>query len=438
MKVAIRTHGAWKQLRRGCALLSIWMALTEAGASTDDVQATTSAAAAGVTDEFQAILATVPTKSGKVYGVERLDLEALSEEKRNELAVATAKALAEQERFGEWLSLVNQKPRRGSFAADLLVALSNKGYITTPDVIPHLIERMKHADNEPYNVTSDLIPYLVPNYIAGKKYQYCWNSGMSCLRILAHLTQHQSGLFGRQPEDFEDDAWRRRIIDWWEKWWTQNKSQHPLFDTALEKRTRQEVWLARNLIAERLGPRFPQLFSSKVPKEQPLGIHLDYPLFVLDYYPGLWNSIRSDMILQSEEQSLHDDPKVRIIIHARFGMKDLRHPEDRTKAIPDDFNSPEDDRWPKELGKQLPVKTVFAKRLGRTDIIIEVKLATQDRKLASAMRTTLKELCSPGDEDLSGEYDLLTSPLMLALYVLGGCAVVIVVVRIRRQKRPQQ
>lgn len=396
------------------------MALAGVGASTNDLQE---------------ILATVPLKQGKVFGVANLDLESLSQERRNELAVAAAKALVKKKVLWDSKSMIRVRATQGYLEADLLHALFKTGGISAPEAIPYLIERMKHADNEP-PINN---PNLMSNNLTGKEYQYDWSTSKICLEVLAGLTKHHSGYPFWGKWNFTNNAWRRQIIDWWDKWWKLNKDKHPLFDSALDKRTRHEVCLINNLISERLKPRFSQLHSYGEAKEQALGSCLDYPIYILDYYPGLWNSMRADIRFPSDLEWLRDDPKVRVIIHARFGMRDLRHPEDRTKAVPDDFNSPHDDYWRKDLGKQLPVKTVFAKRLNGTDIVIEVKLATQDRKLASAMRTTLKELCSPEDEVVFGENNFLTSPLMLVLYSLGFCAVVVVVVvkRIRKQQRIQ-
>lgn len=227
-------------------------------------------------------------------------------------------------------------------AAEILRHLATERLIDDPAVIPFLIAALDHPDR---------------GFVRG-----------NCFWALTELTRHYSGheYCSRQVEDAKAHV---EISKWWAQWWERNQKKHPVFDSALEAKTREKVLsLAQSI--EKLKPDFPELSLFRMPKE--LQFRSQCRLFYLVAYDPAHLALTMDMANQVKTDR---DSLPWIAITARFGTDDLPNPQ------PNEGNCPE---------KLKPLmKTCYSQQIEGTDVIIEVMAASSNQafmaKLSSAL-----------------------------------------------------
>ena len=179
-------------------------------------------------------------------------IESLPEDERNTIALAAAKTLAfrdypEGMTPAQWADYLEKKwhnwiPEETGikkWSAELLHSLSETRLLTTPEVFPYLIEGLRHP--------------------SGSVYSPCWQA-------LSLLTQHRSG-WRTFHEAYGTNAlaMRQQCLTWWQEWWAENKNKSPIFDRAIEERTRHAFWRVTKEL-EKLKTEFPELAFYQAPR----------------------------------------------------------------------------------------------------------------------------------------------------------------------------
>jgi len=288
------------------------------------------------------------------------EVEHLSPSERNAVALAAAQALTIK---GYARALGGQSPNRrftqpeardspaeaecrrqwgiNMRSAELLRGLAEKRLIDEALVLPHLIEALEHPDR----------------HFVGRDSFYA----------LQHLTRRSSGedYWGR---GVPDGASHRRINRWWREWWERNQLKRPVFDLELEAAARREVLRLSRIIDDRLKPTFPELALFEVPDE--LALRWQRPLFHVEYDPG--------------EGAVPVGPGVLperlpwVLVSCQF----------RTEELPRRPGAPEPQPPPRLRGC---VRTCYSRVLLNSDLVVEVKLASSNPALMTALRLALSE-----------------------------------------------
>ena len=289
------------------------------------------------------------------------EVEALAASERNAVALAAAKALtlAPYAR-----ALGGQSPHRrftqpeardspaeaecrrqwgiNMRAAELLRHLAERRLIGEARVLPHLIGALDHPDRQ----------------FVGRDSFYA----------LQHLTRRSSGAayWGR---GVPDAARHRKITRWWREWWEKNRSQRPVFDPELEAAARGEVFRLSRLIETRVKPQFPELALFQAPEELPL--RWQGPLFYVEYNPAL-SAVPVGPGL---------DPKRLpwVLVSCRF----------RTEELPD--REPRDPEPAPPARLRGSVRSCYSRVPPGSDLVVEVKVASGDPALVSAVQSALRE-----------------------------------------------
>lgn len=289
-------------------------------------------------------------------------LETLSLEQRNRAALVAAKSLS----INQYIEAIGDdsihkhftKPsaqdspaeaecRRqwgiNTSAAELLRHLSEKRMINDPAVLPYLIDALNHPDR---------------NFV-----------GQPCFHALQYLTYHESGhaYWARLVEDAKRHA---QVLSWWKGWWEENRHKHPVFEREVEGRLRLLVLDIAKTISTELKPIHPQLSEFSVPKQ--LRLHAPpSPLFHIEYNPRLLANIHP--------HGLDRDHLPWLYIKCEFKTPDLAAPPGwrRDERLP-----------PLELRDH--IRKVFYCEIDGTDIVISVKLASEQRDLIKNMERVLK------------------------------------------------
>jgi len=256
-----------------------------------------------------------------------------------------------------------------SFAADVLRDLAEQRLITTPAVIPYLIEGLKHSNRH--------------------------SIGVSSFQALSYLTLRRSGYGVLYPDGGptssfnKDEVKRAEAVAWWERWWRKNKNRHPVFDVEVEARTREAFLRVATLVEERIKPGFPEMAFYQVAPD--VRVQYSNPIFGIDYDPSRdarWGSLGPPTRL-SDAASRVVKP-VWLHIHAGFGTSELKqglygeiHPPNLLRNLANPGS--------REIA-QVMAERVLYQTLSGTDIVIEVRVATQNQRLLEAFRRALRSL----------------------------------------------
>ena len=322
------------------------------------------------TNQYETLLQWINLKGGK-YGPSWnppgwTAIAPLPESQRNSVLLAAAKTLAVREDYPAWITATNwdkfvveklhyrvsTETGMKRWAAGLFFHISQHLMVTNSEVIPYLIEGLAHPD---FQIASQ------------------------CLRALYEWTGHCSGepVLSRFPPGGPSEALRQPSLDWWRKWWAQNKDKHPILDRSLEERVwREFVRTAKK--AHDLPPEFGPEIGSYVPAaDEPLRLDYSNPLFSLSFEPyvsGSWLP-RRNLVVDGRATNvlMHE---VYLSVHAGFRTKDFAGVPSRENANP--------------LSKKAPLEEIFSGFLEGTDIAVEVKVATEDVRLVRALKKTFE------------------------------------------------
>ena len=321
------------------------------------------------TNAYETILQWMNLKGGK-YGPswnppDWTAIAPLPESQRNSLLLAAAKTFAVRGDYPEWITATNwdkfvvetlhyrvsRETDMKRWAALLFYFISQHMMTTNAEVIPYLIEGLAHPDHP----------------IASR----CW-------RALYEWTGHSSGegVLSRLPGG-PLESLRQPSIDWWRKWWGQNKNKHPILDRSLEERVWREFVRTARKVGD-LPPEFgPEMAPYAPPTDEPIKLDYINPLFTLplETYLNDWWSPRRYLLVNGTWTNVlvHE---VYLLVHAGFKTKDIAAGPSREKANP--------------LSKKAPLEEVFSGVLKGTDIAVEVKVATEDVRLVRALKKTFE------------------------------------------------
>lgn len=315
--------------------------------------------------QFKEILARQDlTALRRIQRINRSRYETWNQKQRDEIALILAQNLKirslleslEDQQWREirssqqWSQFVGKQPQDGpvrirwginAAAAGTLNYLARKRLITEPRVIPYLIEALEHPDQG--SIRRD------------------------AFGALSHLTRHSTGLhyFSFSRRDPEKD---RQLIGWWKRWWEANQDKHPVFEPALEQEARSEVLRLARTIEQELKPRYRDELRYFRTPEKPLGFGYPHLLFHLEYNPRM---------LAWHIPAVNNPPPPWLLILCRFGTEEPKAPDPR----------PEVPKPPKEL--EHLVKTVYARELDGTDVLVTVSVASSNKGLANDLEKTL-------------------------------------------------
>ena len=229
------------------------------------------------------------------------------------------------------------------YAVALLSGLSQRHGVTTPQVIPALLHALGHPDR-----------YFI---------------GQNAFYALAFLTGHRSGerYWSRLVED---DPARRRALSWWNAWWQEAKTKHPVLDSATEAQARKDTLAVARRIETQIKPEFPELKAFAVSPDNAIAsgplVSLDYDTFAMQGFDGPGPPPR--------------DCRLRVWSH--LATPDLT--DEGPRPVPAAVNF---------AGK---MQSVFRSVLPGTDIAVEVQVATHDGALIQKIRQTLAPLQTGG------------------------------------------
>ena len=232
-------------------------------------------------------------------------------------------------------------------AAELLRHLSEKRMVDDPSLLPYLIEALDHPDR---------------SFV-----------GQKCFNALTYLTRHTSGnvYWARLVED---EKKHEEISSWWTRWLENNKDKHPVFDTKIEQQARMEFMRLAEQIENELKPLYPSLSMFSAPKDLPLlwSSHL----FHVEYNPRCY-ALGPSTVDHDELPWIH--------IRCELLSKELSPGAAWAKK---EIPTP-----PVEL-KNLK-ETVYSEVLPKTDILIEVLVASTDEQLIKDLRSALNKQIAP-------------------------------------------
>ncbi len=249
-------------------------------------------------------------------------IEALPLEERNRIALAAAESLGIEacrphlasQTLLEYLttptkddSVEKAECRRqwgiNTSSAELLRHMADKRVINDPRIIPFLIQGLDHPDRS--------------------------SVGQKCYYALARLTGRQPG-YQYWSRRGKDDQWHAEITAWWKRWWKQNHDKHPVFDTEIEARVKEEMLRLAARIETDLKPVHPELELFRAPAE--LSLHWGEPMFDITYTPEFYAGFapgEAESILRFKRAGR---PLPRIVIRDRFQFQALpaERKEDQT------------------------------------------------------------------------------------------------------------
>lgn len=190
-------------------------------------------------------------------------------------------------------------------AAELLRQMADGRAINDPRIIPFLIQGLDHPDRS--------------------------SVGQKCYYALARLTGRQPG-YEYWSRLGKDDQWHAEITAWWKRWWKQNQNKHPVFDTKIEARVRDEMLRLAAWIETDLKPVHPELELFRAPAG--LSLHWGEPMFDITYTPQFYAGFAPGEAESIQRFKRAGRPLPWIVIRDRFQFPALpsERKEDTTPA----------------------------------------------------------------------------------------------------------
>jgi hypothetical protein len=235
-------------------------------------------------------------------------------------------------------------------ALELLNRLNEDNSITTPEVIPYLIEALD---------ISDVVPRI--DY-----------SGI-IIQILGKMTKHETGYVNGDDHFFQRN--HKAIMVWWRTWWQENKDKHPVLDADLEKTLRDEILKIDEEIKQaKLTPNF--WWDGSASHE------------ILDRDINFWDGDKDFLFTFYYGHSPGFGAR---------GAEYFSYPSDDVLYLRGDFltkDFQEKDQSNNRVtlsGKEFPMQEIFHKTVKDTDIEIKVEIATTNTALINVLQGKLNK-----------------------------------------------